>query len=236
MKEKLLKEKGAVKVWVIVLVIVLCLAIAGGIFAYIKINEDKDDDSTSTSQSKENKKKSKDADEDEDEDEDVDIDQDEDDDDTKTSKNKSSKERHFSGNIDMDEIIGTTGTKWTMDVYGTDEAISKIVITIDMEDYLEEMYEEYGGQYDDYDEFIEEVQEEFEDEMDGLGESLVEGIGVDADDVKLSIDWVKDEVLEINIDFSKVDFSELDIEDDESVIEAMVEALEEEGVKLKEVK
>ena len=248
MKEKLLKEKGAVKIWVIVLVIVLCLAAAGGIFAYVKINADKDDDdSKSTSQKKEDKEKNKEDEEDDDEnitnsskkdkDEDKDDDDDDDEDSTKDTK-KSSKERHFRGELDS-SVTGTEGMDWTMDIYGTDEALSKLTLTIDMEDAAKEMYELLEDQYEKYDDFIKYLHDEMEDSLEGFEESFASSAGIDSKDVKGSIKWKKDEVLEMTLDFSKVDFSEMEMELNESgsVIESIVEALEdEENMKLKEVK
>lgn len=242
MKEKLLKEKGAVKVWVIVLVIVLCLAVAGGIFAYVKINEDKNEDK-STSQKKEDKESKKENSDDDDKDDKNDLDEedDDDDDDEKDSKKttkKTSKERHFAGDLDS-SLLGVEGMEWSMDLYGTDDALTKLILTIDMEDAAKDMYKTLEGEYDNYNDFIEYLHENMEKSLDGFEESFAEGAGIDAADVKGSFKWKNDEVLEMTLDFSMVDFSEMDMElnDSGSVIESLVEYLEdEEGMTLKEVK
>ena len=248
MKEKLLKEKGAVKVWVIVLVIVLCLAIAGGIFAYVKINADKeeDDDSKSTSQSKEKKNSDKDDDEDKDskkdEDEDEDDDEDEDEKDSKKdSKNDSktsSKERHFTAKLDS-SMLGEEGMEWSLDVYGSDKDISKLVITFDLKEAAKKQYETVKDQYATYDEFIKDLHKTMEESFSGLEESFASSAGIDSEDISGNFKWKNDEVLEFTIDFSKIKFDDLDMELNESgsVIESLVEHLEDEAnVTMKEVK
>ena len=244
MKEKIKKKKGAVKMWVIVLVIVLCLVAAGGIFAYVKINQDKEEkDSKSTSQKKEDKEKDNEnttntSKKDKKDEKDDDDDEDEDEEDSKKETKKNSKERHFSGELDGSEL-GTEGMKWTMDIYGTDEELSKLTLTIDMEDAAKEMYEMLKDQYEKYDDFVKYLHDEMEKSLEGFEESFASSSGIDADDITGKVNWKKDEVLEMTLDFSKVDFSKLDMNLDESgsVIESVVNALgEEQNMKLKEVK
>lgn len=242
MKEKLLKEKGAVKAWIIILVIVLCLAVAGGIFAYLKINEDKEDDedSKSTSQKKEDKQSKKDKDDDDDDekddmDDDDEKDEKEDKKESKKSSKKSTSERHFTGTVNMDEIINMKGTEWTIDVYGNDERLNKIVFTVDMEDLLDTLYKQQKDSYDDYDDFIEEVQDSFDEPISKLGESFAESSGLDESDIKTKAKWITDEIIEMTVDCSMADFSEANIDGD-NVIETVIEKLEEHGAKMKEVK
>ena len=226
MKNKLLKENGAVKVWVIVLVLALCLAIGGAIFAYVKINEDKDEE-----------------DDDDEDDEDVDEDEDDDEDevdkkDSKKSDKKSSKERKFTAELDS-SILGVEGMEWSMDIIGSDDAISKLVITIDMEDAAKDMYEEMKDEYDSYDDFLDFLHEQMESSLDGFEESFTSSAGISSSDIKGSTKWTDDEVLEMTIDMSKVDFSkaDLDLNESGSVIETLVEYLEDEAnVTFKEVK
>ena len=187
MNKKFLNEKGAVKVWVIVLVIILFLAVAGGIFAVVKITGDKKDDDEGTSQSSEKKnKKSDDKDDDDDKDKDDKDEKDEEDSkdsknskdskDSKDSKKSSKSERHFQGEVDMSGTAGLEGTEWTMDLYGTDETISKLVLTIDMEELIKKTYETVKDSYS-YDQFIDLMQSTMEKSVDGFEESFTSSLG-----------------------------------------------------------
>ena len=44
MKEKMLREKGGAKVYIIVIVVLVALCAAVGIFAVVNMNKDKEDD------------------------------------------------------------------------------------------------------------------------------------------------------------------------------------------------
>lgn len=251
MNKKFLNEKGAVKVWVIVLVIILFLAVAGGIFAVVKITGDKKDDDEGTSQSSEKKnKKSDDKDDDDDKDKDDKDEKDEKDskdskdkDDKKDENDKDSKksskaERHFKGDLDMSETAGLEGTEWTMDLYGTDETISKLVLTIDMEELIKKTYETVKDSYS-YDQFIDLMQSTMEKSVDGFEESFTSSLGASKANVEGKVKWVSDEILELTISLDGLTPEDLDIDldDDDSVIEAVVKELEDSAdVKLKEVK
>ena len=249
MNKKFLNEKGAVKVWVIVLVIVFCLAVAGGIFAVVKITGDKKDDDEGTSQSSEKKEKKSDEKDDEDkkdkddkdekdDKDDKDDEDDKEDKDDKGSKKSNKGERHFKGDVDMSETAGLEGTEWTLDLYGTDETVSKLVLTIDMEELIKKTYETVKDSYD-YDDFIELMQSTMEQSVDGFEDSFTDSLGASSAEVEGKTKWISDEVLELTISFNGVTAEDLslDIDDGDSVIEAVVKELEDTAdMKLKEVK
>lgn len=232
MKEKMLREKGGAKVYIIVIVVLVILCAAVGIFAVVNMNKDKDDDEKTSKKNETNTSKSADEDkDDEDKDEDKDRDDEDEDDDDKDGLVK------YSGKLDIAKMMGTDDLKdtvWTMSVEGNDDMISKLIIKAELENYLKESYQTAGGSSTGYtyEEFIEAVQDTLDSQMGTMGTQFTSGLGVSEDDITTNVDWITDETLEIEVDLSKVKRSEYDIEDDESLIDYFVESMEDEGVKM----
>lgn len=230
MKEKLLKEKGAAKAYIIVIVILVVLCIGLGVFAVINLNKDEDDDEktskkneTNTTQSENNVN------------EDVKKDDDEEDDDD------SSKTVKYTGVLDMTEIMGTdelADTTWTLSLEGDDDSIQEMVITAELETYLKETYDAAGGENSGYtyDEYIEEIQKLLGDSLESVGTQMATGLGVSSSDIDTVSKWIDDETLEIRIDLSKVDRDSYNVDKSESVIETAVEELKDAGVTMKKSK
>ena len=230
MKEKMLREKGGAKVYVIVIVVLVVLCLAVGAFAVINMNKDKEDDKKASKKNETNT--SKIEDEEKNETKDKDRDDDDDDEDSKDGVVK------YSGELDMAKLSGQDELKdtvWTMSVEGNDDMISRLVIKAELGKYLKDSFDAAGG--DDsgytYKEFLEVVQKALDSEMELVGTQFATGLGVSEDDVKTTTNWEDDETLEIEVNLSKIKKSEYDVDDDESLIEYVVDSMKEEGVKMK---
>lgn len=228
MKEKMLREKGGAKVYVIVIVVLVVLCLAVGAFAVINMNKDKEDDKKASKKNETNTSKI----EDEEKNETKDKDGDDDDDDSEDGVVK------YSGELDMAKLSGQDELKdtvWTMSVEGNDDMISRLVIKAELGKYLKDSFDAAGG--DDsgytYKEFLEVVQKALDSEMELVGTQFATGLGVSEDDVKTTTNWADDETLEIEVNLSKIKKSEYDVDDDESLIEYVVDSMKEEGVKMK---
>ena len=232
MKEKLLKEKGGAKVYIIIIAVLVILCVAVGAFAVINMNKDKDDEKTSkknetnTSKSnddekedkKNNKNESKDNNDDEDDDE------------------EESKATKYSGTIDTDELKDTT---WTLTVEGDDDTISKMVIKAELAKYFKKTFEDAVGTSDayTYEEFVELIHQQLDSTMGSLGTEMASELGVADSKITSNVNWVDDETLEIEIDLSKTKRSDYKgVEDDDSVIEFFVESLKEQDIDMKKSK
>jgi HSP20 family molecular chaperone IbpA len=138
----------------------------------------------------------------------------------------------------MSETAGLDGTDWTMDIYGTDEKLTKLVLTIDMEELIKNTYETVKDVYD-YDDFIELMKSTMEESVDGFEESFTSELGASNVEAEGKVNWISDEVLELTISLTgaTAEELELDLDEDDSVIEAAVEELEESmNTTFKEVK
>lgn len=228
MKEKMLREKGGAKVYIIVIVILVVLCAAVGIFAVVNMNKDKEDDEKTSKKNETNTSKS--------------TDEDEEDDDKKENKDKDKDDDKdglvkYTGELDVSKMEGMEAfenTTWNMSVEGNDDMISKLTMEIDMGEYLKSVYDAAGGSETGYtyEEYLKEVKKGFDSEMGTLGSEFTSGLGISEDDISVEVNWVEDEVIEIEIDLSKVEKSEYDIEDDESLIDYVVEYMEDEGMKM----
>lgn len=238
MKEKLLKEKGGAKVYIIIIAVLVILCVAVGAFAVINMNKDKDDEKTSkknetnTSKSnddekedkKNNKNESKDNNDDEDDDE------------------EESKATKYSGTIDMTKLMGTDelkDTTWTLTVEGDDDTISKMVIKAELAKYFKKTFEDAVGTSDayTYEEFVELIHQQLDSTMGSLGTEMASELGVADSKITSNVNWVDDETLEIEIDLSKTKRSDYKgVEDDDSVIEFFVESLKEQDIDMKKSK
>lgn len=229
MKEKLLKEKGAAKAYIIVIVILVVLCIGLGVFAVINLNKDEDDDEKTSKKNETNTTQSENK-----VDEDVKKDDDDEDED-------SSKTVKYTGVLDMTEIMGTdelADTTWTLSLEGDDDSIQEMVITAELETYLKETYDAAGGENSGYtyDEYIEEIQKLLGDSLESVGTQMATGLGVSSSDIDTVSKWIDDETLEIRIDLSKVDRDSYNVDKSESVIETAVEELKDAGVTMKKSK
>ncbi|MBP3463315.1 MAG: hypothetical protein J6K45_02400 [Clostridia bacterium] len=228
MKEKLLKEKGSAKVYIIIIVILVALCIALGAFAVINLNKEEDDDEKTSKKNETNTVQSENNVDDEKEDEDED-----DEDSSKTIK--------YTGVLDMTEIMGTdelADTTWTLFLEGNDDSIQEMIITAELEKYFKETYETAGGEDSGYtySEYVETIQNILGDSMESVGTQMATGLGVSSSDVDTTSKWIDDETLEIRIDLSKVDRDTYDVDKSESIIETVVEELKDAGVTMKKSK
>ena len=231
MKEKLLKEKGSAKVYIIIIVILAALCIALGAFAVINLNKEEDDDEKTSKKNETNTVQSENNVDDEKEDEDEDEDDEED----------SSKTIKYTGVLDMTEIMETdelADTTWTLSLEGNDDSIQEMIITAELEKYFKETYETAGGKDSGYtySEYVETIQNILGDSMESVGTQMATGLGVSSSDVDTTSKWIDDETLEIRIDLSKVDRDTYDVDKSESVIETVVEELKDAGVTMKKSK
>ncbi len=233
MKEKLLKEKGGAKVYIIIIVLLVILCVGLGAFGLIKMNEDKEDDdektskknevSTSQTENKTDEKENK---------------VDEDDDDEEEEKGPVT----YSGTLDMTELMGSDelkDTTWTLSIVGDDDSLEKMLITAELEKFLKDTYESAGGSTSgvSYDEFIDEMKKQLDDNsMGSIGKELATEIGANEEDVEVTVNWIDDGTIEIEIDLSSISKEDFDIGEDESAIESIVKALEDEGIKMKKSK
>ncbi|MGN1330896.1 MAG: hypothetical protein ACI4VN_06180 [Clostridia bacterium] len=229
MKEKLLKEKGSAKVYIIIIVILVVLCIALGAFAVINLNKEEDDDEKTSKKNETNTVQSENNVDDEKEDEDEDDEED------------SSKTIKYTGVLDMTEIMETdelADTTWTLSLEGNDDSIQEMIITAELEKYFKETYETAGGKDSGYtySEYVETIQNILGDSMESVGTQMATGLGVSSSDVDTTSKWIDDETLEIRIDLSKVDRDTYDVDKSESVIETVVEELKDAGVTMKKSK
>lgn len=229
MKEKLLKEKGSAKVYIIIIVILVVLCIALGAFAVINLNKEEDDDEKTSKKNETNTVQSENNVDDEKEDEDED------------DEENSSKTIKYTGVLDMTEIMGTdelADTTWTLSLEGNDDSIQEMIITAELEKYFKETYETAGGEDSGYtySEYVETIQNILGDSMESVGTQMATGLGVSSSDVDTTSKWIDDETLEIRIDLSKVDRDTYDVDKSESVIETVVEELKDAGVTMKKSK
>jgi len=229
-KEKLLKEKGGAKVYIIIIVLLVVLCVGLGAFAVIKMNQDKEDDDEKTS--KKNEVSTSQSKNETDEKENKVNEDDDDDDDEKGPVT-------YSGILDMTELMGSDelkDTTWTLSLVGDDDSIEKMVIKAELEKFLKDTFESAGGENSGftYDQFIDEMKKQLNDtSMGSIGKELASEIGADEEDVDVSVNWVDDETMEIEIDLSSISKEDFDIDEDESAIESIVKALEDEGIKMK---
>ncbi len=229
MKEKMLREKGGAKVYIIVIVVLVALCAAVGIFAVVNMNKDKEDDEKTSKKNETNTSKSADEDEEDDKKENKDKDEEDDDKDGLVK---------YSGTLDMTSLMGTDELKdtvWTISVEGNEDMLSKLSIKAELEKYLQDSYDTAGGSNTGYtyDEFLKEIHKTLDSSMGTMGTQFTTGLGVSKEDVTTKVDWVDDETMEIEVDLSKIAKSEYDVEDDESLIDYVIDSFKEEGVKMK---
>jgi len=233
-KEKLLKEKGGAKVYIIIIVLLVILCVGLGAFALIKMNEDKEDDdektskknevSTSQTENKTDEKENK-------------VDEDD-----KDDEEEKKGPVTYSGTLDMTELMGSDelkDTTWTLSIVGDDDSLEKMVIKAELEKFLKDTYESAGGSTSgvSYDEFIDEMKKQLDDNsMGSIGKELATEIGANEEDVDVSVNWIDDGTIEIEIDLSSISKEDFDIDKDESAIDSIVKALEDEGIKMKKSK
>lgn len=227
MKEKMLKENGGTKVYVIIIVVLVILcAVLGAFCVYNVVTKDDESDDNNTSKKNETN--------------------------TVQSENKTNKDKEdddedenetvtYEGDITdfmIEQTESLKGTEWMLSVTGDNEKLDGMVMTIKLKDYLEAIYEEAGGEDTGYtyEEYLEVVQTSLDESFESFGELMAEEIGVDSLDVETKVKWLEDETIEVTVDFSNVDLSEYTIDDDESVIETVVESFESQGATLKKVK
>lgn len=237
MKEKMLKEKGGAKVYIIIIAVLVILCAAVGVFAVINMNKDKDEEEKTSKKNETNTSKT--------------VDDDEDKDDKKGSDNKTSDDEEdddndgvikYSGVIDMPKIMGTDELKdtvWTLTVEGNDDTLSKMVITAELEKYFKQTFEDAVGDSDaySYEEFVDLIHTQLDSTMGSIGTEMASDLGISASKVTSNVSWVDDETLEIEIDLSKTKKSDYKgIDDDESVIEFVVESLKDQDIEMKKSK
>lgn len=237
MKEKLLKEKGGVKVYVIIIAVLVVLCAAVGAFAVINMNKDKEDEKTSKkNETSTSKTKDEDKDDDKNNTENKANDDDDDDEDDEKGTQK------YSGTIDMPKLMGSDELKdtvWTLEVEGDDDTISKMVITAELEKYFKQTFEDAVGTSNayTYDEFVDLIHDQLDSTMGSLGTEMASDLGVSASKISTDVSWVDDETLQIEIDLSKTKKSDYaGVDDDESVIEFVVESLKDQDIDMKKSK
>lgn len=239
MKEKLLKEKGGTKVYIIIIAVLVILCVAVGAFAVINMNKDKDDDEKTSKKNETNTSKSKDEDKDKDSDEEENRTSDDDDDE---DDEKDSGVQKYSGILDMTKLMGTDELKdtvWTLAVEGDDDTISKMVITAELEKYFKKTFEDAVGTSNayTYDEFVDLIHTQLDSTMGSLGTEMASDLGVAESKISTNVDWVDDETLEIEIDLSKTKRSDYKgIDDEDSVIEFVVDSLKDQDIDMKKSK